>query len=98
MNSREIELVKSLLISREILVVELQKISSVIDQKIDDLTEADLNFGIFGLSDSTLSDISGVSSGGKMGVGQLAGIFQGIVEVFHLSCIPDSLFILYFPF
>ncbi|KAI0507757.1 hypothetical protein KFK09_013885 [Dendrobium nobile] len=80
MNSREIELVKSLLISREILVVELQKISSVIDQKIDDLTEADLNFGIFGLSDSTLSDISGVSSGGKMGVGQLAGIFQGIVE------------------
>ncbi|XP_020593383.1 protein FAM135B-like isoform X2 [Phalaenopsis equestris] len=79
-NSREIELLKSLLISHESLVVELQKISSVIDQKIDDLTEADLNYSIFGLSGSTLSDVSSVSSNGNMGLGQAADTFQVVVE------------------
>lgn len=62
----------------------------MIDQKID-LTEADLNFGIFGLSSSTLSDISGVSSGEKMGVDLLDGIFQDIVEVPCLKCFSKFL-------
>lgn len=79
-NSRAIELVKSLLISREILVEELHKMSSGIDQKIDDLTGADINLDRFGLSDSLLQDISGVSSWGKIRVGKVASIFQDIVE------------------
>ncbi|KAK8967313.1 hypothetical protein KSP40_PGU010399 [Platanthera guangdongensis] len=78
--SRAIELVKSLLISREILIDELQKMSSVVNLKIDDLTEDDLNFGRFGLSRSSLSDVSGVNSGGKITVGKIASNFQEIVE------------------
>ncbi|KAG0486944.1 hypothetical protein HPP92_009039 [Vanilla planifolia] len=80
-NSKAIELVKSLLISREILVEELQKISKLIEQNIDDLSEADLNIGRFGVSSTSLSsETSPVSKRGSLGVEQLAGVLQNIVE------------------
>ncbi|PKA57082.1 hypothetical protein AXF42_Ash002386 [Apostasia shenzhenica] len=79
-SSRAIELVKSLLMSREILVEELQRISKMIDRTIDDITEADLNFGRFGMYSSLGSDMADFNSHGKMGMAHLAGILQNIFE------------------
>ncbi|OAY74027.1 Protein FAM135B [Ananas comosus] len=84
LGSKAIEIINSLLASRGILLAELQKISEAIGQTIDDLQDADLNLGRFELINSSLKPrLPGSSAGSsnkKMGVGQLAGILQNILE------------------
>lgn len=89
LGSKAIEIINSLLASRGILLAELQKISEAIGQTIDELQDADLNLGRFELINSSLKPrLPGSSAGSsnkKMGVGQLAGILQNILEVLF-SC------------
>lgn len=89
LGSKAIEIINSLLASRGMLLAELQKISEAIGQTIDDLQDADLNLGRFELINSSLKPrLPGSSAGSsnkKMGVGQLAGILQNILEVLF-SC------------
>ncbi|KAJ6835198.1 protein FAM135B-like isoform X1 [Iris pallida] len=82
--SKAIELVKALLISREVLLEELEKISSAIGKTIDELYAVDLNLGRFELiGPSSRPDVPTASrscSGKKKGVGQLTGILQNVLE------------------
>ncbi|XP_073013960.1 uncharacterized protein [Typha latifolia] len=84
LGSKAIELVKSLLASRIVLLEELQKISKAVGQTIDDLHSVDLNLGRFELIDSSmkvgLPNSNMGSSGKTMGVGRLAGISQNVLE------------------
>lgn len=80
--SRAIELIKSLLISRELLLEELDKTSKAIGRTTDELTAADLNLGRFGMTGSQRQDMSAVGreSSRRKGVGQLAGMLENILE------------------
>ncbi|XP_073003189.1 uncharacterized protein [Typha latifolia] len=80
--SKAIEIIKSLVTSRELLLEELKTLSEAIGQTIDDLRSADLNLGKFELIDSSLRGALPTtrSSGMKMGVGQFAGILQTFAE------------------
>ncbi|KAJ6817173.1 putative polygalacturonase [Iris pallida] len=81
--SKAIELVKALLISRELLLEELEKISNAIGKTIDELVAADLNLGRFELIGTTSRpDVSTASRSfsGKKGVGQLTGILQNVLK------------------
>ncbi|THU63504.1 hypothetical protein C4D60_Mb01t16490 [Musa balbisiana] len=81
---KAIEIVKSLFVSREILMEEIRNLSKAIGQKIDDLHNADLNLGRFEFIGSSLrTDLSTANtgiSGSSMGVGHLAGMLQNILE------------------
>ncbi|CAL9041129.1 unnamed protein product [Musa banksii] len=83
-SSKAVEIIKSLLVSRELLLEEIKNLSKALGQSIDDLQFADLNLGRFEFIDSSLSnDLStanSVISGSKVGVGHLAGMLQNILE------------------
>lgn len=79
-----IETVKSLFVSRELLLEEMKNLSSTIGQPIDDFHDADLNLGRFEFVGSSLKTDLSTGDGGfyrsKMGVGHLAGMLQNILE------------------
>ncbi|KAJ1686214.1 hypothetical protein LUZ63_017604 [Rhynchospora breviuscula] len=81
--TKTIEIVKSFLASREILLEELQKISEAVGQTVDELRNSDLTLGKY---ESIVASRAGVplynigSSGAKKGVGQLAGILHNFLE------------------
>ncbi|WOL04103.1 hypothetical protein Cni_G12824 [Canna indica] len=83
-SSKAIEIVKSLFVSREMLLEEMKNISKEIGQSIDDLHGADLNLGRFEFVGSSLrSDLStgnAAISGSKKGVGHLAGMLHNVLE------------------
>lgn len=85
--AKAIEIVKSFLASREILLEELQKISEAVGQTVEELCDGDLTLGKY---ETIVASRSGVplynigSSGAKKGVGQLAGILHNFLEVYHL--------------
>lgn len=94
---RAIELIKALLVSRELLLEELEKISQAIDRKIDDLAAADLDLANFGLTSSSLrSDLTtaGRNTSGKKGVGRLAAMLGNILEVLMLCIFSPQWFVL----
>lgn len=76
---------KSLFVSRELLLEEMKNLSSTIGQPIDDFHDADLNLGRFEFVGSSLKTDLSTGDGGfyrsKMGVGHLAGMLQNILEV-----------------
>lgn len=76
---------KSLFVSRELLLEEMKNLSSTIGQPIDDFHDADLNLGRFEFVGSSLKTDLPTGGGGfyrsKMGVGHLAGMLQNILEV-----------------
>ncbi|XP_020245658.1 protein FAM135B-like isoform X2 [Asparagus officinalis] len=80
--SKAIELIKALLISRELLLEELEKISRAIGRTIDDLVAADLDLGRFEFVGSSKPDLSaaGRDFSGKKGVGRVAGMLENILE------------------
>ncbi|KAM0940455.1 putative alpha/Beta hydrolase, lipase [Dioscorea sansibarensis] len=80
MGSKLIELVKSLCASREILLMELQKMSNSIEEKLDDLIDADINLGKFELISSSIKPEISTANGGvsatKTGADQWSSVFQ----------------------
>lgn len=95
---KAIEIVKSFLASREILLEELQKISDAVGQTVDELCDADLTLGKY---ETIVASRAGVplysigSSGTNKGVGQLAGILHNFLEVYYLLAVP-LLFLFFF--
>lgn len=96
MGSKLIELVKSLCASQEILLMELQKMSNSIGEKVDDLIDADINLGKFELISSSIKPEISTANGGvsaiKTGADQWSSVFQ-IFEVLLANLVLDFLHI-----
>ncbi|WOL15534.1 protein FAM135B isoform X1 [Canna indica] len=82
-SSKAIEIVKSLLVSLEVLLEEIKNLSKAIGQTVDDLKNADIDLGRIEFSGSSvrngLSSTNGIY-GSKTGGEHLAGMLQNILQ------------------